>query len=111
MRALRYDRYGPPDVLRVEELLEPSPGVGCAKIRVRAVGLNPVDWKIVAGHLRFLLLFRSPPVVWGSITLARLSGWAAARPSGTSGNAFWARSCRSGATVRARTSSLFHTIG
>src|SRR5438876_1729917 len=61
MRALRYDRYGPPEVLRVEELLEPSPGVGCAKIRVRAVGLNPVDWKIVAGHLRFLPLFRRPP--------------------------------------------------
>src|SRR5437879_2960235 len=61
MRALRYDRYGPPNVLRVEELLEPSPGVGCAKIRVRAVGLNPVDWKIVAGHLRFLPLFRTPP--------------------------------------------------
>jgi len=61
MRALRYDRYGPPDVLRVEELLEPSPGVGRAKIRVRAVGLNPVDWKIVSGHLRFLPLFRSPP--------------------------------------------------
>jgi NADPH:quinone reductase-like Zn-dependent oxidoreductase len=61
MRALRYDRYGPPDVLRVEELLEPSPGAGHAKIRVRAVGLNPVDWKIVAGRLRFLPLFRSPP--------------------------------------------------
>ena len=61
MRALRYDRYGPLDVLRVEELLEPSPGVGRAKIRVRAVGLNPVDWKIVAGHLRFLPLFRRPP--------------------------------------------------
>lgn len=51
MRALRYDRYGPPDVLRVDELLEPSPAQGCAKIRVHAVGLNPVDWKIVAGHL------------------------------------------------------------
>ena len=32
-----------------------------AKIRVRAVGLNPVDWKIVAGRLGFLPLFRSPP--------------------------------------------------
>src|SRR5436309_628456 len=61
MRALRYDRYGPPDVLRVDELPEPSPAMGCAKIRIHAVGLNPVDWKIVAGHLRLLPLFRSPP--------------------------------------------------
>ena len=71
MRALRCDRYGPPDVLRVEELLAPSPSVGRAKIHVRAVGLNPVDWKIVAGHLRFLPVFRAPRAVWGSITLAR----------------------------------------
>src|SRR5437763_1848771 len=61
MRALRYDRYGPPDVLRVDELPEQSPAMGCAKIRIHAVGLNPVDWKIVAGHLRLLPLFRSPP--------------------------------------------------
>lgn len=61
MRALRYERYGPPDVLHIVELPEPSPAAGHAKIRIRAVGLNPVDWKILAGHLRFVPLFRAPP--------------------------------------------------
>jgi NADPH:quinone reductase-like Zn-dependent oxidoreductase len=61
MRALRYYRYGPPEVLRIDELPEPSPGAGQAKVRVRAVGLNPVDWKILAGHVRLLPMFRSPP--------------------------------------------------
>jgi NADPH:quinone reductase-like Zn-dependent oxidoreductase len=61
MRALRYPRYGPPEVLGVEEMSEPSPGAGHAKVRVRAVGLNPLDWKIRAGHLRFIPIFRSPP--------------------------------------------------
>lgn len=61
MRALRYDRYGSPDVLRVGEVPEPSPAAGRAKIRVRAVGLNPLDWKIVAGRMRFAPMFRSPP--------------------------------------------------
>jgi NADPH:quinone reductase-like Zn-dependent oxidoreductase len=61
MRALRYERYGPPDVLRIDELPEPSPTAGHAKVRVRAVGLNPLDWKILAGRLRFLPILRPPP--------------------------------------------------
>ncbi len=61
MRALRYDRYGNPDVLYVAEMPEPSPAAGEAKVRVRAASLNPLDWKIRAGHLRFLPVFRAPP--------------------------------------------------
>ena len=61
MRALRYYRYGPPEELRLDELPEPSPAAGQAKLRVRAVGLNPIDWKILAGHVRLLPMFRSPP--------------------------------------------------
>ena len=61
MRAIRYHSYGPPDVLRIEELPEPSPGAGQVKVRVQAAGLNPIDWKIRAGHLRYIPIFRSPP--------------------------------------------------
>jgi NADPH:quinone reductase-like Zn-dependent oxidoreductase len=61
MRALRFHSYGPPDVLRIVELPEPSPGAGQVKVRVQAVGLNPLDWKIRAGHVRFIPIFRSPP--------------------------------------------------
>lgn len=61
MRALRYHRYGPPHVLRIDELPDLSPVVGYAKVRVHAVGLNPIDWKIRAGHVRFVPMFRSPP--------------------------------------------------
>jgi NADPH:quinone reductase-like Zn-dependent oxidoreductase len=61
MRALRYHRYGSPELLQIDELPEPAPPTGHAKVRVRAVGLNPLDWKILAGHLRLLPMFRSPP--------------------------------------------------
>jgi NADPH:quinone reductase-like Zn-dependent oxidoreductase len=61
MRALRYDRYGPPDVLYLAEVAEPVPAAGEAKVRLRAASLNPVDWKIRAGHVRFVPLFRAPP--------------------------------------------------
>ena len=61
MRALRFDRYGSSDVLEVEEVSEPVPRPGQAKVRVHAAGLNPIDWKIRAGHLRLVPLFRGPP--------------------------------------------------
>lgn len=61
MRALRYHRYGSPDVLQIDELPEPSPPAGHAKVRIAAAGLNPVDWKLLAGHVRLIPLFRPPP--------------------------------------------------
>ena len=61
MRALRFDRYGPADVLHVAEIPEPSPGAGEVKVRVQAVSLNPLDWKLRAGHVRLVPLFLSPP--------------------------------------------------
>ena len=61
MRALRYHRYGPPEVLQIDDLPEPSPGADEAKVLVRAVALNPLDWKIRAGHVRYVPLFRPPP--------------------------------------------------
>jgi len=61
LRALRYDKYGSQDVLHVIDVAEPVPRLGEVKIRVRAASLNPLDWKIRAGHLRFVPVFRSPP--------------------------------------------------
>jgi len=61
MRALRFDRYGPPDVLHVDEVPEPVPGEGDAKVRVHAVALNPLDAKVRAGDLRLLPIMRGPP--------------------------------------------------
>ena len=61
MRALRYSRYGSPDVLEVVETDTPQPAAGELAVRVRAASLNPVDGKIRAGHLRLLPFFESPP--------------------------------------------------
>ena len=61
MRALRYDRYGPPEVLHVVDIAEPSPREGEVKVRVRAASLNPIDWKMRAGHMRWLPVFDRPP--------------------------------------------------
>lgn len=43
MKAWVAPRYGPPEVLRLEELPEPLPGAGEVVVRVRAIGLNFAD--------------------------------------------------------------------
>ena len=49
MRAAVYDRYGPPDVLRIEELPTPSPGPGQVLVRVAATSINLSDWECLRG--------------------------------------------------------------
>lgn len=61
MRAVRYDRFGGPDVLHVTEVPDPVPHAGEVTVRVDAAGLNPIDAKIRAGHLRFVPMLARPP--------------------------------------------------
>lgn len=61
MRALRFDRYGPPDVLTLVDLDEPVPRAGELKVRVDAASLNPLDAKVRAGHTRYVPMFERPP--------------------------------------------------
>jgi len=47
-RFARFDRFGSPaEVLRIVEEEPPHPGPGEVRVRVRACGLNPVDYKII----------------------------------------------------------------
>jgi NADPH:quinone reductase-like Zn-dependent oxidoreductase len=46
MKAAVYDRYGPPDVVRVSDVANPVPGDSEVLIRVRAAALNPLDFVI-----------------------------------------------------------------
>ncbi len=43
MRAVRYHRYGDPEVLRVEEAPSPSPGPNQVLIRTEAIGVNFIE--------------------------------------------------------------------
>jgi len=49
MRAAVFDRFGPPEVLRVAELPDPEPGPGQVRVRVRAAGVQPFDTMIRQG--------------------------------------------------------------
>ncbi|MFB6630704.1 NADP-dependent oxidoreductase [Streptomyces sp. NPDC056362] len=46
MEAIVYEEFGGPEVLRHETGVErPEPGPGEVRVKVAAVGVNPVDWK------------------------------------------------------------------
>ncbi len=50
MRAIVQDEYGDADVLRLEEITRPEPGRKEVLIRVRAAGVDPGVWHIMAGQ-------------------------------------------------------------
>jgi NADPH:quinone reductase-like Zn-dependent oxidoreductase len=51
-RAVRFEEYGGPEVLRVVEVAEPIPGPGEVRVRVRAAAINPGEAKIRDGLTR-----------------------------------------------------------
>jgi len=51
MRAAVFDRFGPPDVLRLAELPDPEPKPGEVRVRVRAAGVQPFDVGVRRGAM------------------------------------------------------------
>ena len=58
MKAIVYQGFGCPEILRCEEVDKPIPGDDEVLIKVRAASVNPLDWKVMKGGpfiLRLLL--------------------------------------------------------
>jgi NADPH:quinone reductase-like Zn-dependent oxidoreductase len=53
MKAFVYERYGPPETLRIVEVDKPSPEAGEVLVKVRAVSVNPADWHVLRGKPLF----------------------------------------------------------
>jgi NADPH:quinone reductase len=60
MKALRFAEFGPPSVLRIEEVSIPEPGDREALVRVKAAAINPSDIGDVAGRFKKTTLPRTP---------------------------------------------------
>lgn len=52
MKAVVINKYGGNDAIEVRDMPQPEPGPGEVLIRVRAAGVNPIDWKIRQGMLK-----------------------------------------------------------
>ena len=52
MKQIRYTAYGTPDVMQRMEVEQPKPDKGEVLIKVKAAGINELDWKIRSGNLK-----------------------------------------------------------
>jgi NADPH2:quinone reductase len=59
VRAIVARAFGEPDVLKLEEIADPTPGPGEVLVRVRAAGVNPVD-----GYMRTGTYAIKPELPW-----------------------------------------------
>lgn len=55
MKAIVLNQYGGPDELAVADHADPKVAPGEVLVRVKAAGINPVDWKLAAGGLDALI--------------------------------------------------------
>ncbi len=80
MKAIRFHTYGGPEVLVLEDAPRPEAAADELLIRVAAAGVNPLDWKVRAGHEKDWLQHQLPLIPGWDV-----SGTVAAIGTGVSG--------------------------
>ena len=60
MKRIQYHRYGGPEEMRLETYQLPAPNRDEIAVRVSASSINPVDWKIRQGAMKFMTGWRFP---------------------------------------------------
>ena len=53
MKAFVYEKYGPPETLRMKEVDKPAPVAGEVLVKVLALSVNPADWHCMRGKPLF----------------------------------------------------------
>jgi len=56
MKAIVYEKYGPPDVLHLKEVEKPAPKDDEMLVKVYAASVNYIDWQVLSGESFFLRL-------------------------------------------------------
>ncbi len=67
MKAIILNRYGGPEVLEYTDVVTPRPSAGGILVKVRAVSVNPVDWKIRMGRLKIITGRKFPVYLGGEV--------------------------------------------
>jgi NADPH2:quinone reductase len=86
VRALRFDRFGNPDVLYVADVPDPVATDGHAVVAVKAASVNPSDVKNVAGAMEWTILPRVPGRDFAGVVVAGPPEWVGIEVWGTGGD-------------------------
>lgn len=63
MKAVVLHEYGPPANLKYEDFESPKPNAGEVLVRVHAIGVNPIDWKIRSGAMKGMFSVPFPAIL------------------------------------------------
>ncbi|EPD67237.1 quinone oxidoreductase family protein [Streptomyces sp. HGB0020] len=86
MRALRFHRFGSPDVLEVVDLPDPTATQDSAVVAVRAASVNPSDLKNVIGVMEGTVLPRVPGRDFAGVVVDGPPEWRGVEVWGTGGD-------------------------
>ena len=86
MRALLFDRYGPPSALSARVVPRPEPAPGEALVEVRASAINMSDVKNVAGAMEGTVLPRTPGRDFAGVVVEGPRGLVGTSVFGSGGN-------------------------
>ena len=67
-KAMRFHEYGGPEVMKLEEIPRPAPKADEILVRVHAMSVNPVDWKIREGYVRKMMDIPLPAIPGGDFS-------------------------------------------
>ncbi len=54
MKRIQYDKYRGPELMRLADFELPLPGKGEVAVKVKFAAINPIDWKVRSGYLKFV---------------------------------------------------------
>ncbi len=91
MRAMRFEVFGDPSVLKVMEVPAPTVDEEAALVRVMAASINPSDVKNVAGAMKQTTLPRIPGCDFAGVVSAGPAEWIGAEIWGTGGDVGFTR--------------------
>lgn len=61
-KAIAYKTFGGPEVLEWIDIGNPKPAAGEVRVRVKAAGVNPADWKFRQGYAQSFLPIQLPKI-------------------------------------------------
>src|ERR1700761_3681621 len=106
MKAVRFDRFGTPEVLTIADIADPAVDADQAVVRIVAASINPSDVKNVQGAMQQTTLPRTPGRDFAGVVEAGPAEWIGVAVCGTGGDTGFTRDGSHAERIAAPVASL-----